>query len=88
MGANPLHNRQFVKVMFDPADRRTYTYHCDEPEALRAGDKVIVDTPRGGSQVVEVVEAECAIPKFATKPCRRAPPPKAEPDAGSEDASA
>ena len=56
-----------VKVMFDHAyDTRTYSYKCHD-DSVEKGDQVVVDTPNGDSEVVEVVDVIDGVSKTATK---------------------
>lgn len=60
---------QYVAVLFNPWDRRTYTYHNDG-DALAPQDEAVVVTDRGES-VVTVVSVSDQKPEFATKPILR-----------------
>ncbi|MGL5094413.1 MAG: hypothetical protein ACRDD1_02420, partial [Planctomycetia bacterium] len=53
--------RQFVRVRFNPWDRKSYTYHWDGAEPLRDGELVQVETARG-LELVRVIEVGLAAP--------------------------
>lgn len=60
---------QFLKCQFNPWDRRSYTYQNDS-DALAVGDRVIVMTDRGETEVT-VVEICAEKPDFQCKPIIR-----------------
>lgn len=64
-------HRQFVNVMFQPWDKRSYTYHYDGADPIAVGDKVVVDTPKEGLKTVEVVSTRRMPPDYPTKPIVR-----------------
>jgi hypothetical protein len=61
--------RQYVAIMFNPWDRRSYTYHHDG-ESVSIGDHVEVVT-KDGPQTVKVVAVHSETPAFETKPISR-----------------
>lgn len=58
--------RQYVKVIFNEWDHKSYTYHNDGPPVAR-GNKVEVETAKGRAAVT-VVDVGVVAPSFATKP--------------------
>lgn len=60
---------QYVRVQFNPWDRRSYTYKNDGPE-LEVEDRAVVETARGETEVTVVGICDEA-PGFECKPILR-----------------
>ena len=61
------HEYQYVAVTFGPVSKRTYTYHNDEVEGLKVGDKVAVPAHSDGWVTATVAELDVPKPSFNTK---------------------
>lgn len=78
----------FITCSFNAdAQGRAYTYQCDIPEEVTAGDKVVVVAPDGTEKTVTVVDVDVSEPPFVCKPIVRLHVPEDEfepagPDAG------